>query len=138
MAQEAFSQISTNFLLDDSIGDFFSSLGVDEFWDDVGRSGWKGQSEPRQVPTEGESNYVITFAGHSQQNPGPSGAAFALYRPREAAGRDRLFLEKKNVSLYSTTEEAQYFGLIFGLEKALELKARVSEIGRASCRERVL
>ncbi len=63
-----------------------------------------------------EHGYTLYFDGCSKGNPGKAGAGAVLYLNGEEIWADCLF-----VGDHSTNNEAEYSGLLLGLEKAVEM-----------------
>ena len=63
--------------------------------------------------------YKLQFDGCSKNNPGLSGAGAVIYKNGKEIWADHLFVGTNNTNNY-----AEYSGLIFGLEKAIELNIK--------------
>jgi hypothetical protein len=128
MAEHLASDAPQETMVDDHIEDFLCALGVDAFWDTrTYRTARQTRvRQPREELQEGHSTFVIRFHGASHRDPGPCGAAYVIYKKEDNSSPQKVCAGKRRVSLRSTALEAQYFGMIFGLERALEFSARVS------------
>jgi len=63
--------------------------------------------------------YKLQFDGCSKNNPGLAGAGAVIYKNGKEIWADHLFVGTNNTNNY-----AEYSGLIFGLEKAIELNIK--------------
>lgn len=63
--------------------------------------------------------YKLQFDGCSKNNPGLAGAGAVIYKNGIEIWADHLFVGTNNTNNY-----AEYMGLIFGLEKAIELNIK--------------
>ena len=63
--------------------------------------------------------YKLQFDGCSKNNPGLAGAGAVIYKNGIEIWADHLFVGTNNTNNY-----AEYSGLIFGLEKAIELNIK--------------
>ena len=63
--------------------------------------------------------YKLQFDGCSKNNPGLAGAGAVIYKNGIEIWGDHLFVGTNNTNNY-----AEYSGLIFGLEKAIELNIK--------------
>jgi ribonuclease HI len=64
-------------------------------------------------------NYKLFFDGASKGNPGLAGAGAVIYDQEEEIWHDHKFIGEK-----VTNNEAEYCGLIIGLNKAIELNIK--------------
>ena len=67
--------------------------------------------------------YKLQFDGCSKNNPGLAGAGAVIYKNGIEIWADHLFVGTNNTNNY-----AEYMGLIFGLEKAIELNIKTLHI----------
>ena len=67
--------------------------------------------------------YKLQFDGCSKNNPGLAGAGAVIYKNGIEIWADHLFVGTNNTNNY-----AEYSGLIFGLEKAIELNIKTLHI----------
>jgi ribonuclease HI len=67
--------------------------------------------------------YKLQFDGCSKNNPGLAGAGAVIYKNGIEIWADHLFVGTNNTNNY-----AEYMGLIFGLEKAIELNIKALHI----------
>jgi ribonuclease HI len=67
--------------------------------------------------------YKLQFDGCSKNNPGLAGAGAVIYKNGIEIWADHLFVGTNNTNNY-----AEYSGLIFGLEKAIELNIKALHI----------
>jgi ribonuclease HI len=63
-----------------------------------------------------ETNYLLQFDGCSKGNPGKSGSGAVIYKDHNEIWGKSLFVGNK-----STNNEAEYNGLIMGLEEAVSM-----------------
>lgn len=63
--------------------------------------------------------YKLQFDGCSKNNPGLAGAGAVIYKNGKEIWADHLFVGTNNTNNY-----AEYSGLMFGLEKAIELNIK--------------
>src|SRR5690554_4378749 len=102
MAQE----VITPSTVEPPLEDFLFSLGIDAFWDEVGAQVWQPRNASNGRGQEASKACIITFSGHAQRDPGPAGAAFAVYLQAEGqegqeeqeGRRERVWMGKSNVS----------------------------------------
>jgi len=66
-----------------------------------------------------ESNFIMNFDGCSKGNPGLSGAGAVIYSLNDEIWSGSLFLGKN-----ATNNQAEYTGLIFGLQQALDMNIK--------------
>jgi len=86
--------------------------------DEVGDSSERGVDN---ISTNGNAREVIVYSdGGSRGNPGPSASGFVVY----SANGELLFEGGKYLGI-TTNNQAEYQAVRLGLEKALELQARV-------------
>ena len=67
--------------------------------------------------------YKLQFDGCSKNNPGLAGAGAVIYKNGIEIWADHLFVGTNNTNNY-----AEYSGLLFGLEKAIELNIKALHI----------
>ena len=67
--------------------------------------------------------YKLQFDGCSKNNPGLAGAGAVIYKNGIEIWSNHLFVGTNNTNNY-----AEYMGLIFGLEKAIELNIKTLHI----------
>ena len=67
--------------------------------------------------------YKLQFDGCSKNNPGLAGAGAVIYKNGIEIWANHLFVGTNNTNNY-----AEYMGLIFGLEKAIELNIKTLHI----------
>ena len=67
--------------------------------------------------------YKLQFDGCSKNNPGLAGAGAVIYKNGIEIWANHLFVGTNNTNNY-----AEYMGLIFGLEKAIELNIKALHI----------
>lgn len=67
--------------------------------------------------------YKLQFDGCSKGNPGPAGAGAVIYKNENEIWSSNLFVGKHN-----TNNEAEYEGLIMGLENAADLNIKVLHV----------
>ena len=72
--------------------------------------------EQKYVISETEFEYLMQFDGCSKGNPGLSGAGAVIYKNGVEIWSKSIFVGKNN-----TNNEAEYNGLIIGLEEAVEM-----------------
>lgn len=61
--------------------------------------------------------YTLYFDGCSKGNPGPAGAGAVIYDENE----EEIWSQAHFVSSHGTNNEAEYTGLLLGLQKSVEL-----------------
>lgn len=66
-----------------------------------------------------ESNFIMNFDGCSKGNPGLSGAGAVIYCLDDEIWSSSLFVGNK-----STNNQSEYIGLIFGLQKAIDMNIK--------------
>lgn len=66
-----------------------------------------------------EANFIMNFDGCSKGNPGLSGAGAVIYCLDDEIWSGSLFVGKN-----STNNQAEYNGLIFGLQQALDMNIK--------------
>lgn len=66
-----------------------------------------------------ESNFIMNFDGCSKGNPGLSGAGAVIYCLEDEIWSGSLFVGKK-----TTNNQAEYSGLIYGLQKAIDMNIK--------------
>ena len=66
-----------------------------------------------------ESNFIMNFDGCSKGNPGLSGAGAVIYSLNDEIWSGSLFLGKN-----ATNNQAEYTGLIFGLQQAIDMNIK--------------
>ena len=67
-----------------------------------------------------EANFVMNFDGCSKGNPGLAGAGAVIYCLKDELWGGSLFVGKN-----ATNNQAEYAGLIYGLEKAIEMNIKI-------------
>ena len=67
--------------------------------------------------------YKLQFDGCSKNNPGLAGAGAVIYKNGIEIWSNHLFVGTNNTNNY-----AEYMGLIFGLEKAIELNIKALQV----------
>jgi ribonuclease HI len=67
--------------------------------------------------------YKLQFDGCSKNNPGLAGAGAVIYKNGIEIWANHLFVGTNNTNNY-----AEYMGLIFGLEKAIELNIKALQV----------
>jgi ribonuclease HI len=65
------------------------------------------------------NEYLLRFDGCSKGNPGPSGAGAVIYQ-----NNNEIWGKSAFVGLKSTNNEAEYMGLIIGLQEASNMKIK--------------
>lgn len=76
-------------------------------------------------------SYLLQFDGASEPNPGPSGGAYVLFSPPIQEDNQlvrRVIQEGYQFLPHATNNEAEYTGLILGLQAALQLGIQNIEI----------
>ena len=63
-----------------------------------------------------ETEYLLQFDGCSKGNPGKAGSGAVIYKDKNEIWGKSLFIGDKN-----TNNEAEYLGLIIGLEEAINM-----------------
>lgn len=74
------------------------------------------KKEKKYVIPETETEYLMQFDGCSKGNPGKAGSGAVIYKNKNEIWGKSLFIGDKN-----TNNEAEYIGLIIGLEEALNM-----------------
>ena len=72
--------------------------------------------EKKYVIPESEEEYLLQFDGCSKGNPGKAGSGAVIYKNKNEIWGKSLFIGDKN-----TNNEAEYIGLIIGLEEATNM-----------------
>lgn len=72
--------------------------------------------EKKYVISEKEIEYLMQFDGCSKGNPGKAGSGSVIYKNKNEIWGKSLFIGDKN-----TNNEAEYMGLIIGLEEAINI-----------------
>jgi len=72
--------------------------------------------EKKYVISEKEYEYLMQFDGCSKGNPGKAGSGAVIYKNKSEIWGKSLFIGDKN-----TNNEAEYMGLIIGLEEAINI-----------------
>lgn len=75
--------------------------------------------------------YLLQFDGAANPNPGPASGAYVLFGPPVVEGDylvRNVIQEGYSYLAHGTNNEAEYTGLILGLEKALELGVQEMKI----------
>ena len=72
--------------------------------------------EKKYVIPESEEEYLLQFDGCSKGNPGKAGSGAVIYKNNNEIWGKSLFIGDKN-----TNNEAEYIGLIIGLEEATNM-----------------
>jgi len=70
----------------------------------------------QMLPMKQNNNYLLKFDGCSKGNPGLSGAGAVIYKNGVEIWSKSIFVGKNN-----TNNEAEYTGLIIGLEEAVNM-----------------
>ena len=70
----------------------------------------------QMLPMKQKNNYLLKFDGCSKGNPGLSGAGAVIYKNGVEIWSKSIFVGKNN-----TNNEAEYTGLIIGLEEAVNM-----------------
>lgn len=74
------------------------------------------KNEQKYIVTEIEIEYLLQFDGCSKGNPGKAGSGAVIYKNKNEVWGKSLFIGNKN-----TNNEAEYIGLIIGLEEAINM-----------------
>ena len=74
------------------------------------------KKEQKYVICEPELEYLLQFDGCSKGNPGKAGSGAVIYKNKNEIWGKSLFIGDKN-----TNNEAEYMGLIIGLEEAINI-----------------
>ena len=69
--------------------------------------------------TDCETEYLMQFDGCSKGNPGKAGSGAVIYKNKNEIWGKSLFIGNKN-----TNNEAEYIGLIIGLEEAINMEIK--------------
>ena len=72
--------------------------------------------EKKYAISEKEIEYLMQFDGCSKGNPGKAGSGAVIYKNKSEIWGKSLFIGDKN-----TNNEAEYMGLIIGLEEAINI-----------------
>lgn len=72
--------------------------------------------EKKYAISEKEYEYLMQFDGCSKGNPGKAGSGAVIYKNKSEIWGKSLFIGDKN-----TNNEAEYIGLIIGLEEAINI-----------------
>jgi ribonuclease HI len=72
---------------------------------------------PINIPKQNNNCYLLKFDGCSKGNPGLSGSGAVIYYNNSEIWSKAVFVGKNN-----TNNEAEYTGLIIGLEEAVQMK----------------
>ena len=72
--------------------------------------------EKKYTISEKEYEYLMQFDGCSKGNPGKAGSGAVIYKNKSEIWGKSLFIGDKN-----TNNEAEYMGLIIGLEEAINI-----------------
>lgn len=72
--------------------------------------------EKKYAISEKEYEYLMQFDGCSKGNPGKAGSGAVIYKNKSEIWGKSLFIGDKN-----TNNEAEYMGLIIGLEEAINI-----------------
>ncbi len=72
---------------------------------------------PINIPKQNNNCYLLKFDGCSKGNPGLAGSGAVIYYNNSEIWSKSLFVGKN-----STNNEAEYTGLIIGLEEAVQMK----------------
>jgi ribonuclease HI len=72
--------------------------------------------ENKYAISEKEYEYLMQFDGCSKGNPGKAGSGAVIYKNKSEIWGKSLFIGDKN-----TNNEAEYIGLIIGLEEAINI-----------------
>ena len=73
-------------------------------------------NEKKYAISEKEYEYLMQFDGCSKGNPGKAGSGAVIYKNNNEIWGKSLFIGDKN-----TNNEAEYIGLIIGLEEAINI-----------------
>lgn len=74
------------------------------------------KKEQKYVIPQTEFEYLMQFDGCSKGNPGKAGSGAVIYKNKNEIWGKSLFIGDKN-----TNNEAEYMGLIIGLEEAINI-----------------
>ena len=74
------------------------------------------KKEQKYVIPQTEVEYLMQFDGCSKGNPGKAGSGAVIYKNKNEIWGKSLFIGDKN-----TNNEAEYMGLIIGLEEAINI-----------------
>lgn len=74
------------------------------------------KQQQKYVIPEKEYEYLMQFDGCSKGNPGKAGSGAVIYKNKSEIWGKSLFIGDKN-----TNNEAEYMGLIIGLEEAINI-----------------
>ena len=72
---------------------------------------------PINIPKQNNNCYLLRFDGCSKGNPGLAGSGAVIYYNNSEIWSKSIFVGKNN-----TNNEAEYTGLIIGLEEAVQMK----------------
>ena len=74
------------------------------------------KNEQKYIINVTENEYLLQFDGCSKGNPGKAGSGAVIYKNKNEVWGKSLFIGNKN-----TNNEAEYIGLIIGLEEAINM-----------------